>query len=785
MRRLTTRKTLAGLAGVAVVAGGVAFATSAFAQPGPQASLDQTVESSFTDDLPNPYEQARRDARETAIAGVLSGKYQAEKRGASTVVNLDTQPNANPADKKTGKRSHYVEVAREATDRIFVILVEFGDQKPSFPLSPTAQRTEGPLRNQIPAPDRSVDNSTVWNADSSQQFFQDLYFGDGESLKHYMETQSSGRYSVDGKVTNWVKVNFTQGRYGTDRCGSNVCSDVKALVRDAANSWVNGELANGRTMDDIKAELATFDVWDRYDLDQDGNFNEPDGWLDHFQIVHAGGDEADGDPIYGQDAIWSHRWYSNLAYGPSCFDGRLCQTGTPIGGVINANGTVTETANYTGFYIGDYTIQPENGGRSVFYHEYTHDLGLPDDYSGSGCPLSPAPAGCTDNNNEHWTLMAQSRVGAASDAGIGERGADLGAWNKLQLGWLNYQAVGYNQKANVNLGPQEYNTNQAQALVVVLPEKQIAFDAGTPAEGDKQWLSGHKDNTYSSIQTTVTVPAGNPTLTFQTHYDIESGYDYAQVLVNGAEVTWWDGTQATYAPRTVNLAAYAGQTVQLSFTYVTDPAVSGNNPSVPDGVWIDDVKVGGTAVADSAWTNNGWVLAGTTYDVAFPHFYIAGYRSYVAYDQYLQTGPYYFGYGSALPDKVDHYAYQTGLLISYWDTSVADNDTTAHPGVGRNLYIDAHPAPMAMAAGPYGYWRARVQVYDAPFGTQQTDVVTLHNNGTAYTFGGLPGNPVFRDTDKYWFAELPNHGVKLPGYGVTIEVLNNGNGGKLQVKVNK
>jgi M6 family metalloprotease-like protein len=34
----------------------------------------------------------------------------------------------------------------------------------------------------------------------------------------------------------------------------------------------------------------------------------------------------------------------------------------------------------TGLWVGDYTIQPENGGLSVFAHEYGHDLGLPDLY---------------------------------------------------------------------------------------------------------------------------------------------------------------------------------------------------------------------------------------------------------------------------------------------------------------------------------------------------------------------------------------------------------------------
>ena len=61
----------------------------------------------------------------------------------------------------------------------------------------------------------------------------------------------------------------------------------------------------------------------------------------------------------------------------------------------------------------------------MFFHEYGHDLGLPDDYN----ILSGG-----DNNNEHWTLMAQSRLGAKNEPFIGERAGDLGAWNKLQLG---------------------------------------------------------------------------------------------------------------------------------------------------------------------------------------------------------------------------------------------------------------------------------------------------------------------------------------------------------------
>ena len=56
----------------------------------------------------------------------------------------------------------------------------------------------------------------------------------------------------------------------------------------------------------------------------------------------------------------------------------------------------------TGLWVADYTIQPENGGLSVFAHEYGHDLGLPDLYDTSG--------GGGDNAVGWWSIMAQSRL---------------------------------------------------------------------------------------------------------------------------------------------------------------------------------------------------------------------------------------------------------------------------------------------------------------------------------------------------------------------------------------
>jgi immune inhibitor A len=282
---------LAGLALAASITGGAAL-TAAAAPPedGVRASSAPVV-----DELSNPVEEKRRALREAALKQVIAGKAEPRKRGASTVVKLDS--------KAPGGEDQYVELAREKTDKIFVVLAEFGDERhPSYPDQDTNKSIpgpttwNGPVRNKIPAPDRSKDNSTVWQPDYDRNHFQQMYFGKGEgveSLKTYYERQSSGRYSVDGLVTDWVKVRYNEARYGRSDgtpCTSNVCSNTWSLIPDAIQAWVDSQTAAGMKPEDIKKELAGFDTWDRNDYDDDGDFNEADGYIDHFQIVHAGGD---------------------------------------------------------------------------------------------------------------------------------------------------------------------------------------------------------------------------------------------------------------------------------------------------------------------------------------------------------------------------------------------------------------------------------------------------------------------------------------------------------------
>lgn len=119
---------------------------------------------------------------------------QAANRQAALQRKVQGDPAAQGKVVKVGK-GQYVKLANEGTDRIFVLVVEFGNEQypnPTFqgpPADGSTTDVTGPLHNEIPAPDRSVDNTTLWQADYTPAHYQDMYFN---RMKTYYETQSSG-----------------------------------------------------------------------------------------------------------------------------------------------------------------------------------------------------------------------------------------------------------------------------------------------------------------------------------------------------------------------------------------------------------------------------------------------------------------------------------------------------------------------------------------------------------------------------------------------------------------
>ena len=758
-----------------------------------------------SDALPNPLADKQQALRRQALNLVLTGQAKVQKINGSSVVKVGQKPAGLSAAERSETRAgavvsprlvdQYVELGRQQTDKVFVVLTEFGNERrPTFPdgdTNPTIAGPttfDGPRHNAIPEPDRATDNVTVWRANYSPAYFKQLYFGTGngvESVKTYYEKQSSGRYSVDGSVTGWVKVPYNEARYGRSDddpsdgddpnvCPSNICSNSWALVRDGVNQWVTDQKRLfGRTDAQIKRQLAEFDQQDRYDYDGDGDFNEADGYIDHFQIVHAGGDQADRDPAQGEDAIWSHSWYAYQGGYGTEGPGANKQGGTEIG--------------TSGLWVGDYTMQPENGGLAVFVHEFGHDLGLPDLYDSATGGATPM---------EFWSLMAQSRLSAAGDAGIGTRPGDLGAWEKLQLGWLDHEIAVAGERRSFNLGPHAYNSAKAQALVTVLPPKAVTTDLAAPPEGQRQWYSGAGNDLDRTLDRRVTLPPGSATLTFQASWNIEDcgpdpcDYAYVQVddgsgwrslpgsITTAAEGNGIDGDSGGYQPVTFDLSAYGGTTVDLRFRYLTDGAAQGNDPAAPSGIFVDDLELvagGATVFADGAesgangWTADGFAVAEATTSQDYAQYYLASYRSYTSFDRYLRTGPYDFGYGTALPRRVDHFPYQDGLLVTYWDDRYLDNDVSQHPGNGQILAVDAHPTPISGMDGQP--WRPGVQLYDATFGRQKADSFTLHIDGQPSYVRGQDAVPTFDDTQSYFRAATPLAGVRVANAGVTLTVL--------------
>ena len=60
---------------------------------------------------------------------------------------------------------------------------------------------------------------------------------------------------------------------------------------------------------------------------------------------------------------------------------------------------------------------------------------------------------------------------------IGSRPGDFNAWEKFQLGWLNYEVAFAGAKSEHKLGPAEANTKQAQVIAMLCSPSGATIDA--------------------------------------------------------------------------------------------------------------------------------------------------------------------------------------------------------------------------------------------------------------------------------------------------------------------
>lgn len=632
-------------------------------------------------------------------------------------------------------------------DNVLVLLVQFGGGA-------------GPLHNKMTKPGAG-DNTNLWVPDFSPSYYQNMLFnrsGAPKSMASYFLTQSGGTYTVKGDVSPvWVTLPYPESWYGADSSNGDGSDDLNGPV------W--RVVADAVKVAGTSINWARYDVEDPNDLDGDGKFNEPDGYVDHLMVVHAGAGQEGGGGAQGSDAIWSHSWFVNSG-----------NDGPGYGGVETSNPKV---------WVGPYTIMPEDGAVGVFVHEFSHDLGLPDQYDTiySGTP-----------STEFWTLMAGGSWLSNANQPLGTSPSSLDIWSKYMLGWAKPQVVGVGQnKSGIQLKSTNASNLTGKALMVDLPDYTYTYKVFKPhpdgaplPSGDgvvtngtiinTYWYSGSGDNIEHTLTKQVTF-GPNPAVDFEEIYDIEDGYDYGYLEVTDVPNPGrsdWDqqlsvtGDSEGWHHHSVEVdSQFANKTVTLRFRYSTDGGVSNM------GWGIDDISIDGGPVdnvdTSNGWVSDGWMMTDGIVEATASHYYLAEWRQAQSFD--LSMNSWYNWIGDY---TVENYRANPGMLLWYRNTRYSDNHVGVHPWAGQLLAVDAHPALLRNTVPETV--STRIQIVDAPFNLIPTYGGKITAWGYPVTIPRLAGQPVFDDS-AMWYDPSADYtqsisSVETPQYGVKISVVN-------------
>jgi immune inhibitor A len=590
----------------------------------------------------------------------------------------------------------------------------------------------------------------------------------GKSVKNYFLDLSDGKYEIGGDVIGWVQVPHSTWYYDADQCpgarsGVSVqrggvipgAGNSRTLVRDALNK-----------VNEISNTIPGFD-WKNYD--QDG-----DGIIDRLWIVHAGYGEEDSTVMlnrtdYGEAAVWSH---SSAVVPPY-----------PVA---------------PGVAAGPYIVMPENGGIGVFAHEYAHNLGAMDLYA---YDLGETSAG-------FWALQADDWTGYP----IGYQPPAPDPMHLDWWGWLQPKTIiDPTRSYEVTVGQASAFPGASQAAVspdasglyrgvkIVLPNGNAPLPV-RPWQGSNYWWGGKADlaNAAMTTKNPIALTGGTTaTLTFETAYGIETEWDFmwVQVSTDGG-ATWktmtnthttcdhdpsWIGELYGFpadlcgaglggltdynaafpnpGTETFDLTPFVGQSILLSFWYMTDWGTTYEGPFV-DNV---QVAVGGMPVftdnaeaGDANWNYDApWQRS--TGMQSFTHNY------YLQWRNVSSTG----GYDSALGEARWRYGpANTGLLVWYNNDFYNDNevyhylqDFPSFGPKGKMLVVDSHPEPYRDPDRAVAYPNAisnlasRSMMRDATFSRKDTvnfNYPSLDTVSKTVAYAGLPSVSTFDDSMGYY-----------------------------------
>ena len=414
------RRVRAGLGGLALAAG----LTTTFALSAGAAPPDGATAQARTRRRRRPAERGRGEAARAARGRAQEG---ARGRGEGPAARRQQGGQGRQHDraaKGAPAEDQYVELAREKTDKIFVVLAEFGNERhPSYPDQDTDPATPGPTTLRRAAAQRDpgagphegqLDGLAArLQPGSTSRTCTSATGADAESLKTYYEKQSSGRYSVDGQVTDWVKVRYNEARYGRSNgfpCAGNVCSNTWDLIQDAINAWVADQHAAGP---DRRADQGRPRV-----LRRSGTATTTTTTATSTSPTATSTTSRSSTPAATRPTATRTRARTR--------SGRTAGRRSRTTGRRARRSTRTAARRSAPPACGSRTTRssPRTAACRVFAHEYGHDLGLPDHYDTAPAARGqrrqlvdadgPEPASAAERPGHRHPRRRPRRVGQAA-----------------------------------------------------------------------------------------------------------------------------------------------------------------------------------------------------------------------------------------------------------------------------------------------------------------------------------------------------------------------------------
>ncbi|MCL1090199.1 immune inhibitor A [Shewanella profunda] len=551
-----------------------------------------------------------------------------------------------------------------------------------------------------------------------------------DSAYQYYQAVSGKSFFFTGNTKGWYTASQNAEYYGAnDSTTSDV--EVSALVKEAVTQAAASMSAT---------ELTSYDIEDPYDLNNNDNYDESDGIIDHVMIFHSSIGEEVGGGKLGANAIWSHRYFVD-------------------------QGTRGYTIPGSTKKVFGYTIQPIDAAIGVCTHEFGHDLGLPDEYDTSdNTDQDGSPVGL-------WSLMSGGSW-AGSIAGAQPSGFSPYARSYLQEKykgkWLNEREISLESipKSGMELTLNEAVNHQAvNQISIPLPAVSIPFKA--PYQGSYQYYSGQGNMLNNSMSFNVNLPtvtSDKLTLTMKASWSIETNYDYMQVKVNGtaisgnytksvnamnsarhiitgqsADISLAEGNDA-WVTLEYDLSGYSGKSVAVEINYVTDEYTS------KSGITIDNISVKYNTT--ELYTDNAEVADKVTFNgysriqdsrPGAPSRYLIQLRSHNDVDAGLKME-----------------GFDPGVLLWLEDSGYYDNNVSDHPGHSLIGVIDADQNMI-------GTLSTDKQIRDAAFSTVKQTFYVGDNN--------LDAVSLFDDSLDYSAPLQPQSGMVLQKLGLMMEVL--------------